>query len=484
MRASHGVWGNEWSGRRLRTEDRGAALPFITIAVVFLLLGMAALAIDVGAGFNARRQDQSASDVASLAAVQFANGSPTPLVAANNGANEAIVVANASLDDPSLADWVNCVDPTRPAQYSLVSTVSPCVSFTSGLQRARVRTPNIDVDTTFGVFLGQDAIATSAAAEAQGDLGFPGGILPFAVGPTGSGSNHVCLKDGPTPHSSPPCDGPSEGNFGYLDVSLYGNFALNTAETCGNAATATKLVSNIAVGVDHPLSVYSSGTSKHDFTYCPIFNSEPNELRTQTGNSSGRLNDGLRFGNFGNPGRLARGSNRVPVHTGTPQLDNTPLWVYIDNPATQPGACASVGNSTQMETCMAAWRSAFGSNPSLAPLFDETIADAVRFALIPEFFVDLGGGSGDYLIKDFRAVYLQTTFWNCNANSCDIVFEPGEPSSGPCPSPSVQSCGWPQGGNRNIEMLSAFLFMEEMLPQSVRDQIPPTPGTVTYNLFR
>jgi len=33
-------------------------------------------------------------------------------------------------------------------------------------------------------------------------------------------------------------------------------------------------------------------------------------------------------------------------------------------------------------------------------------------------------------------------------------------------------------------MLSAFLFMEEMLPQSVRDQIPPTPGTVTYNLFR
>jgi len=133
MRASHGVWGNEWSGRRLRTEDRGAALPFITIAVVFLLLGMAALAIDVGAGFNARRQDQSASDVASLAAVQFANGSPTPLVAANNGANEAIVVANASLDDPSLADWVNCVDPTRPAntrwfRQSRRASLSPPVS--------------------------------------------------------------------------------------------------------------------------------------------------------------------------------------------------------------------------------------------------------------------------------------------------------------------------------------------------------------------
>lgn len=100
---------------RLRRDESGASIVMVALSLTLLLL-FAAVAIDAaGLGYNERRQDQSAADVAALAAVQytstaFATDSActgfTGLARSRcNGAAEAMKVANATLDDPSLADW-------------------------------------------------------------------------------------------------------------------------------------------------------------------------------------------------------------------------------------------------------------------------------------------------------------------------------------------------------------------------------------------
>jgi hypothetical protein len=470
--------------RQFAAQREGGAAAILVAASLLALMGFAALAVDLGAGWNERRQDQSASDMAAMVAVQFARGSSNITAAANNGATEARTVANASLDTPfTNAEWAACTDPDRPTRFTRVSGVSPCISFSANLQEARVRTPIAEVATSFGRVLGTASIDTDAAAEAKGSLGTPGGILPFGVPAASANNNLVCLKTGTAPQSFPPCEGPAEGNFGYLDISLFGNADLNTPQVCGNAQRQQKITSNIAVGVDHPLIEYQAdGTNqvRNDHTYCPIFNSMPNELPGETGNAfRPALDPGLRDGIYGNPGRLAQGSNRITVVNNTPQLDNTPLWNFLDTSRPLPAACTGVSNTTQMQACMAAW------SPAVGPMFRTTIVDNSRFAFVPEFFVNPGPGQQDYLIKDFRAVFLHGTYFQCNANRCTIVFEPGVPSSGNnCANGQGTSCGFPRGGNSAIESLTAFLFKDAMLPQSVQDMFPPGAGSVSYALTR
>jgi Flp pilus assembly protein TadG len=479
-------------GNKKRERERGAAAILVAVSLI-LLMGIAAVAIDLSAGFNERRQDQSASDVAAMVAVQFARpslGSSSIQVAANNGAAEAMAVANATLVDPLAADWAACADPNRPAEFTVIASSTQCISFTENLQKARVVIPEIEVATTFGRVLGVNSIGTSAEAEAIAGLAEPGTILPFGVGASDSSASQICLKT--SAHVIPPCDGPTTGDFGYLDISLYGNSQLNTPTICGNAMPNQKILANISIGVDHPLSIWSAGDPiRYDPNYCSnsgsIFNAQPNQLANKTGNAFvSNLDPGLRDGTYGHSGRLARGTNRVTVVNGTPQLDNTPLWSFIVSGAVGIPSCQSVNSGTSMASCLDDWKLAKAANSNLAPLFTEAIGDAVRFAHVPEFFVDVSNGSSqNYLIKDFRAVYLHATHWKCNANTCGIIFEPGVSSSGPtCSSGQSTSCGFQTGGNEKIEALTAFLLVDSMLPQSVQDAFPGGDGQVLYNLVK
>ena len=455
---------------------------------LILLMGIAAVAIDLSAGLNERRQDQSASDVASMVAVQFArpsSGSTSVQVAANNGAAEAKVVANATLVDPLAANWTACTDPVRPAEFTVVASSTPCISFTENLQKARVVIPVIQVATTFGRVLGATNIGTSAEAEAIAGLTEPGAVLPFGVGASDSADSQVCLKT--SSHVIPPCNGPTTGDFGYLDISLYGNSLVNTPTICGNTKPNEKIQANIAIGVDHPLSIWTTGDGvRLDPAYCPIFNAQPNELANKTGNVFvSNLDSGLRDGIYGHSGRLARGSNRITIVNGTPQLDNTPLWSFIVSGNLGISQCAGVNSGAKMAACLDAWKVAKAANSSLGPLFTEAVGDAVRFAHVPEFFVDVSNGSSrNYLIKDFRAIYLHATHWGCSAKKCGIIFEPGVTSSGACADDQGTSCGFPTGKKETIQALTAFLFTDAMLPQSVVAAFPGGDGQVEYHLVK
>ena len=188
------------------TQRESGATAMLVAMSLLVLMGLAALAVDIGLAMNERRQDQSAADVGSLAAVQFAqpnvgcSGSACLTQAETNGANEAILVANASLDDPTLADWSDaalCGAPPSGEGFS-ISSVSPCVAFTNGFDRAWVKIPTVASPNFFGKLFGSDATNVSAFAIADQDFENPAPCSRSFLPGTG-GADYNCLKTGPEP---------------------------------------------------------------------------------------------------------------------------------------------------------------------------------------------------------------------------------------------------------------------------------------------
>ena len=231
------------------------------------LMGMAALAIDLGMGFNERRQDQTAADVGALAAAQFAkpivgpgcNAYSGAALARCNGAVAAMDVANNTLDSPAAANWASsaeCIAP--PSSYTLAPN-TPCVAFNPNLQRAWVHVPTIEVPTVFARVIGSTAINTSANAIAITSFNIGGNILPFLTpGIVGAG-DYECLKTSGNPNWGVCKDLPPTGNFGSADYFVYGNEPIGSVTKC-SGGTQTRLIYNIANGVDHPLSGHPTGS--------------------------------------------------------------------------------------------------------------------------------------------------------------------------------------------------------------------------------
>lgn len=481
---------NRQAGKAVDNE-RGAVAILVAASLV-MLMGFAAITVDGGAAFSERRQDQSAADMASMVAVQFARGDSDPEDAADLGAEQAVAIANANLDNPpTSADWSNCVDPNRPGEYTVVSSQSRCISFTDNLQKARVVIPTIEVATTFARVLGAESIATSAFAEAQGDLGQPGRVLPFGFF---GGGPEICLKTAPGQGPpTGPCEDSASGNFGTLLFSLYGNRTLGTKERCGSAATQDKLDVNMAVGVDHPLGTWSASSPeiRDDTAYCPLFNSRPNQVDGQAGSGANLYNgmvDGVSKPSLldrSYSGRLARGSNRIVVESGSPAIDDTPLWAFLDGSG-NPAACSGVTDQAGMRSCLSAWNDGYG------PLFRIDIDSAPRFGAVPRLngpgFEE--GKSNPYLILDLIPVYVQATWWGCGPpTGCKIVHVPGDSgpdAHDPCPGWQEESCGLGQTvkGSKPLDYLTAFVLDRDMLPEPLRSDFPGSPGQVDYALVK
>jgi hypothetical protein len=249
-------------------QERGASAVFIASAML-LLIGAAAIATDVGAGFNERRQTQTAADVAVMSGALEASflTSPNAVIA-----HEALRIARSNTraqfgdtTDPADPIWVEmwraCQDPDKDASYvalpeplgwSAVVTATPstgsldCISRNSSF--LRVRMPDQAVDTTFANVIGVSELTTSAVAVAllqPGDASPP--VVPYGIsGATGPGE--ACFGTGPSGTAYPPCDGPSAGTFGTLLSEFFGDY-YGTVD-CGNPG-ATEIATQTALGVDH-----------------------------------------------------------------------------------------------------------------------------------------------------------------------------------------------------------------------------------------
>jgi hypothetical protein len=166
--------------------------------------------------------------------------------------------------------------------------------------------------------------------------------------------------------------------------------------------------------------------------------------------------------------RNAGGGNPATV------IDDTTLWSFLIGGLTGP--CNSVNSPAEMTACLN-WAKSTGT-----VIFDDDIGDAPRFGFTALMYEDdfLTPGT-TYHIESFLPVYLDATFYGCNANTCDIVHTVGVSDSGSCPpAPELLTCGIPGSHNRGLQAVTAYILDPDILPESVST---PFPGAVNQRSF-
>ena len=314
------------STSRLNGEDGAVALIFALILIV--LLGFAAVAVDISALYVERRHAQTAADVGVLSGAQFAGIDPDATAAE---ARQAVIdeVKSITVGNLTSADWDACVDAGRPAEFGAVSGETDCISFTFGLTKIRVRVPDQSFDTYFAGIIGFDTLQASAAAEVETFDFRNGDILPFGIPTTDTGATVGCPSD--HPNGLYPCDGPSSGNFNRLQIRQWG-----TNPPPDNDCTHSNgmFEDNIAMGVDHPLGIFPEN-SGIDADLCddPNIANPPGIVQSNTGVAQSTLAAGFVTGNTGGNGFDGRftdapfATSVIMGHT----VDNKPLWEFITN---------------------------------------------------------------------------------------------------------------------------------------------------------
>jgi len=428
---------------RVRRDESGAVLVFTVIALV-VMLGCAALVVDLGVAYGHRRSMQGAADAAALGAAQDLAGADT-----TSAVSSATTYGNENLPQRTIL-WNACAGDTLPGGFRVADAAHNCVSFDGSFERVRVRVPRQSFPSLFGGIFGNKGLSTTTVAIAGVRVAGNGGrLLPFAMG--GSfGSGDYCLDSGGQGNSVAPCDGPTTGNFGVLDFA--------------DCASNRSLEDNIAAGADHVYTTNPSGTVADVPDDCA--RPGPNTVSTEPGNNAGPETSGLLSGSAfadGGPARLQRvpkdcsafapAWETVAASCGTVgAIDNRPLWEFIPE-TTLPGIPDSCQRAT-FDAALAALAAApvdlqrlgmhdalltcvhdYVASGSTAPVFTAMTGGVVdhglslfdlqespRFVYVPQM-IEIAAGSGrtTYRVRAFRAAFLQRT----GANNSKSYFEPG-----------------------------------------------------------
>lgn len=514
-------------------QERGASLITVAITMV-LLMGMAAIAIDLGLGFNERRQDQTAADVAVMAgATESVLGSDQQTIV-----SETLQFARLNLDT-SFGDaeweaiWEECEDPDKdsfdvgtgtPVEFQPMSNLTAwaadgpaeldCISQVSSYFRVRV--PDQLVNTSFAQVLGFSDLTTSAAAVARIEPGgSSGAVYPFGI-PGNTGTGEICLKSSGSGTAFPPCQGSSSGGFGEIDSEFFGD--LFGTPDCGLPG-ATELAQNVALGMDHAVSVWPETDAADEsvtvgsphpgdnvvrnyqnigYDACRIVDGNvepefaghvtpPNTMRVATGFSPDPIEEGLVSNStfLGEPSKLQQGSNPtrdiVKRRTGATEeiykLDNVGLWDYLNDMnavPTVPECDGETYGGLPIEDKVDRMHTCLANYPSTetTDLFVDDIEDSPRLVWAPEYWhAAATSGKSWQPIKGFRLVFIGGTYFNCSGSSCGVVFYPDLEGVGEMCDPGASGCK-----ALGLDQLSGFLLPFEAIPD---DSIPPFPGAET-----
>jgi hypothetical protein len=510
-------------------REKGASALLVALALV-VIMGMAAVAIDVSAGFNERRQDQTSADMAVMSGALEAS-----FLTSNNAAvaQQVVALAEPNLTTTySLANyqtiWRSCSDSAKPAGFFSLpdpwggAGTIDCISRSSSFLRVRV--PDQLTPTTFGRVLGATSLTTNAVAVAiirPGTNNAP--IVPYGISGA-AGSGELCFGTSGSGTAFPPCSGPSSGTFGSLLSEFFGDFYGSV--DCGNPG-APELRTATALGIDHFVGVWPNaggvvgpGDPHPGDNF--VLNSLAETNRDSCTNSGGQAvaNDGVPLNTmkvdsgfptnemfdglvsnmtfFGQPARLRQpGTHPVAgiavanttrdIRSGNSRLplDNHGPWDYLNGsgPATcSPGAyntgLTEVQKAAQFNTCI----SDYVASGSTEVLFDEMVAESPRFAWAPQYWYDLptSGLSWEPIMK-FRMVFIAGVYFNCNSGSCGIVFYPDKDHATELCDP-----GGPGGCKNlnNISQFTAWVLPNEMIPDSVKNSFPGGNTPFSPELFR
>ena len=252
MRSERGAIKLAGGTRRTESDERGAVL-VLTAIMALVLLGFAAIAVDMTNARQVRRQAQGSADAAALAGAQDLPD-PNAVVA---------TVKDYALQnfDTAVSDWVGCSDPDALVELPDLGNSNTCISLDEPLARVRVRLPVNEAESIFGNVLGYNHLDVSASAVAEADLTRDDRIIPATVA-AAAGSGNICIENG---GNDTGCAARSSGNFGSFD-SRRMNIYFPTSSDQANS-----LRINYSMGVDHVLSIYGTG----DTRVCDVQNTSP-----------------------------------------------------------------------------------------------------------------------------------------------------------------------------------------------------------------
>ena len=455
-----------------------------------LLLGIAAVAVDLGMGFNERRIDQTTADNSALAAgveLIVSGGLQTAV-------DEVLAYTNDNLDRVvTTSDWEDCEDPDA-LEITASSPDTECISFGTSsagvtFNRIRVKIPGQTTDAAFSRILGSSGITTSAAAEVQLESTLTSGAFPAAVFNGAGAGQEFCIKTD-TGASAPPeasCGGPSTGDFGNFQPYFYSEVSPgNPVSQCTSGSQPAPLARVMADGMDHQLGV-SAGIpgDRRNGDDCPHAPGPafPNRVDSGSGYSSSDITDGLvKGGNFDGSftGRLTR-KDWASYGTATvfdDDLDNRPLWKYIDTTiAGLHPTCVAAANGPNTTNGDPAQNTAYDQAHqgmlaclSVAPdnLFVSDLYETPRLTIVPEYHqsAPLGNNACCYDIKNFMPVFINGVWtdngpqWTCDAGMIN------EPVDGYCkhePGRTGQ-IHITAAGQQRVASASAIVLSCEVLP--------------------
>lgn len=467
-------------------DERGAVAVIVAILMV-LLASMAAFAIDLGSRHNVRRNAQAAVDLGLLSGAQdvpFSTNDASERIAQEIRANLEVEYTDAEWE--ALWTVANCTDPDRfDIMGSLDGVPTQCISF-DDTGRARVRLPDLQIDTIFAGLMGVDAMTVNAQAEVFVKYAGIGGVLPFTVLGGAEDGSQICLRSSSSGSAIPPCEGAQSGNFHALEISIYGDPAFETETIACNTNKNDVFTINVAKGIDHLLRVKLDGDAGVTDSCAKPFG--PNQFYTQTGIGNG-LWEGLVAGETiqgvdfeGRLTDIADGGTTIDLlHEGdTHTIDNTPIWQFIapglsagsDLPASclrETFEAMSFADATaNIETCLTDYKAGD------YVVDGETMNDYVpwltydgdgngeydvetsrRFAIVPQTAEEsLPNGKKVVTIAGFKAVWVQGLYFPNGGTP--VIVEPGQPSA---------SVTVPSGGSP-LDQVTGWL-----LPDSVVDSI-------------
>lgn len=514
-------------------SERGAAAVLVAAALL-ALVGFAAVAVDLGMGFNERRQDQTASDSGVLAgAVGFALGEGT-------SENVSSVLSYARQNLPTTyndgdweALWEACTDPDRvafdlgdgtfanfsplPKPAAWGSGTLDCIS--SGSSYIRVRMPNQEVATTFARIWGIQSLETNAAAVARIEPASGSGpLLPSGI-PGGTANGEVCLSSSSTGTSLDPCTGPSSGAFGEINSEFFGDYI--GAPDCGNPGFP-ELRQNIALGLDHFVGVWDGDTNGDGLADVSLGDAHPgdasitsyysisrdackltgttiepefageafpaNTVLVDTGNSgTDAVRDGLisNMTFLGQPSRL----QQVAGATSTRHLinqnetytdvDNTGPWEFLVGPSGSECDGSTYSNSgLDPQEKRLRFNDCLSSYSGTADIFSTGIDDSTRFAWVPQYWFD--AGKSWQPVHSYRMAYIAGLGFNCSASKgCDVFYPDGEDESDFCVANGAGKCK-----KLKLDQMSGWLLPDEAVPDSIRNAFPGGQSPFEATLFR
>lgn len=481
-----------------RDGDRGATA-VVVAGSLLMLMGFAAIAVDVARGFVERRVDQTTADVAATAGgVEVLLGVSGGGLATEDMVEAALEFAQLNLptqysDTEWQALWEGCTDPNRnerpgdnfvalnaPSGWSVNDPANWCMSVDGAQSLFRVRIPDQAVDTTFGRLLGVTQLYPSAAAVVTWDAE-GAGVLPFGL-PSGvaDGVQH-CISSAPPGLANDPCDGPDSGNFGVIKARIFGESPYNG---CQAAPTNSVLALNIAAGIDHVV-VAAPDTDLSNEIRDECYNFPVNTLQTDTGFPSG-VERGLATGSglpSGTNALLQQGQQSKVNVVGS-NLDNAPLWTWLlTGPAYDdvdaPASCNPAGFPPDPADFDFGWEriqlclSEYANGAYNTVIFSSAIGDrrgnnwSPRFGYAPQFYESsLGPGTRWLHVWRYRAIFIQGTWWKRGGTW--VVHHPGDGcvNGDNAPTPCNDT------GNYSLEQASAWIIPDAALPAELRGDPP------------